>query len=242
MDRLLSYRIASMFAQPVDPVRDACPSYPEVIRHPMDLGTISSKLKNNDYDTITQWRQDLNLVWENAAQFNGAGSLVTVLARQLQSFVKEWSEYITVDEKSDWINRVNDLRSQLSTARGQSPKLLQPQKVPKVKEQHTPGKPPKISRQASHAAPKQVPQTRPTPPTRSQSAQLPQKFTQDQIVQLTDDVNSLGENEAVMEQIVELIRKHEPHLMVGEEVEIEVSRLRIDTLWALRKLVDNIAR
>lgn len=33
-----------LFAEPVDPVRDGCPTYFSVIKHPMDLGTILVRL------------------------------------------------------------------------------------------------------------------------------------------------------------------------------------------------------
>jgi hypothetical protein len=227
-----------MFSQPVDPIRDSCPTYFDLIQHPMDLGTICSKLENNEYDTVTQWRQDVALVWENACTFNGPTSLVAMLARQLQLFFKEWTEYITVDEKSDWLNKMGELRNQMTTIRGQSPKQYQVHKPPKVKVRDSDAKPPKKS---TNKVPKPLPPPRPAPPTRSHSVQLPQKFTDEQILQLTGDLSSVAEDERGMEQIVELIKRHEPNLMVDDEVEIDVSRLRIDTLWALRKLIDRLS-
>jgi hypothetical protein len=252
MRQLSSYRIATMFALPVDPVRDSCPNYFDIVRHPMDLGTITAKLQNNEYATVSEWQRDVALIWENAAAFNGPNSVVAILARQLQLFFKDLTEYITVDEKSDWLNKLYDLKSQISTIRGQSPKQLQAQKPPKTKlrDSQQP-KPPKQQKQAKlhklakggpHKPPKPPPPHQPLHPTRSQSVQLPQPFTRDQIVQLTEDVRALAVDERVMEQIVELIKRHEPQLMDGqEEVEIDVDRLRIGTLSALRKLVDRLS-
>jgi hypothetical protein len=241
MQRLLSYQIASMFAQPVDPVRDSCPTYFDLIQHPMDLGTVCSKLENNEYDTITQWRQDIALIWDNACTFNGPTSLVVMLARQLQLFFKEWTEYITVDEKTDWLNKLDDLRNHMSTVRGESPTPMQAQKPLKVKIRDPDPKPAKSAKKLTQKIPKSSPPPRSTLPTRSQSVQLPQKFTYDQIEQLVEDVNLLAENDDIMAKIVELITQNEPHLMKEEEVEIEVSRLRTETLWALRKLINRFS-
>ena len=38
-----------IFAEPVDPVRDNCPGYLEIIQNPMDLGTVREKLLENKY-------------------------------------------------------------------------------------------------------------------------------------------------------------------------------------------------
>jgi len=59
-------------------------------------------------------------------------------------------------------------------------------------------------------------------------------------LKLTDDVVKLNDDEAAMNQITELIRKHEPHLMTGEEVEIELNKLKPETVTALRNLVDKL--
>jgi hypothetical protein len=238
MDKLLSYRISSMFAQPVDPVRDQCPTYFQVVSRPMDLGTICTKLRNHEYDSVTAWQQDVNQVWENATLYNGRGSMVSLLARNMQTNFKELTDFLTNDEKSDWLNKLNELRTNFAAIRGQAPKPLQPQKVVKVREQ------PKVARTTSqeHKDHKKVaapPRT--AVPTRSSSARLPAKqFTHEEIIRLSEDVTQLGDDEQSMERITELIRKHEPHLMVGEEVEIELSKLRAETLGELRALVDRL--
>ena len=41
---LLADENGGLFAEPVDPVRDGCPTYFSVIKHPMDLGTILVRL------------------------------------------------------------------------------------------------------------------------------------------------------------------------------------------------------
>jgi bromodomain-containing factor 1 len=240
MEKLLSYHISSMFSQPVDPIRDQCPTYFQIVSRPMDLGTICTKLRNHEYDSVTDWQQDVNQVWENASLYNGRTSIVSILARHLQTVFKEMTDFITNDERSDWLNKLTELRSNLTTVRGQSPKALQPQKATKVKEVVPGGKPPK-SRPTSQEHKKVIPPPRTTVPTRSASARIQTKqFTHDEICKLTDDVTQLEDDDEAMGKITDLIRKHEPHLMVGEEVEIELSKLRAETLVELRTLVDKL--
>jgi hypothetical protein len=244
MEELLSYRISSMFSQPVDPDRDQCPTYFEVVSRPMDLGTVCNKLRNHEYESISVWQQDVHQVWDNAILFNGRNSMVAMLARQMQMVFRKLTEFITNDERSDWINKLADLRVTLTAVRGQAPKQLQPQKIVKVKEPPAGAKHPKPIRASSqtHKDHKKVPVVaRPAVPTRSSSARVPPKqFSHEDIIKLRDDVMQLGEDEESMEKITDLIRKHEPQLMVGEEVEIELSRLKAETLGELRTLVDKL--
>ena len=37
------------FARPVDPIMDGVPDYSAIVQHPMDLGSISSRLKRGGY-------------------------------------------------------------------------------------------------------------------------------------------------------------------------------------------------
>ena len=54
-----------LFAEPVDPVRDGCPTYFSVIKHPMDLGTILVRLgfslhfRQNSIQTSTVHLQNM---------------------------------------------------------------------------------------------------------------------------------------------------------------------------------------
>lgn len=54
---------AFVFNEPVDPVKHGCLNYPEVIKQPMDLGTIKRKLEANTYQgSIEAFAADVRLV------------------------------------------------------------------------------------------------------------------------------------------------------------------------------------
>ena len=239
MQELLSYRISLMFSQPVDPERDECPDYLTIIKNPMDLGTIVKKIESNSYQTVAEWRNDVHQVWENAYTYNRRNSLVGILAQQLESIFKNLTEFVTEDEKADWINKMHDLRNKVNAARLSAPKHLAPAKASKKQSESGHGKVSKVTRTASQSGKKEKKQLQRTMSARP----TPRQFTQDEIVQLTDDVNSLGDEH--MEAIINLIKKYEPQLMKdGDEVEeeIDVNKLKIDTLLALRALVNRLSR
>lgn len=64
------------FAKPVN--TEQYKTYLTVIKQPMDLGTVKSKM--DKYTHALQFRADVQLVFENAAKFNPTGSDVCLMA------------------------------------------------------------------------------------------------------------------------------------------------------------------
>lgn len=78
------------FLQPVDPVKLQIPDYPKIVTDPQDLGTIESKLKRNDYDTIDDFIDAVQLVWSNCQRYNGPEAPVNLMALRLkESFERQ---------------------------------------------------------------------------------------------------------------------------------------------------------
>ena len=61
---------AWLFHEPVDPVRLKIADYFDVIKHPMDFGTIKKKLYNNAYSTCREFLADLDLTFNNCNKYN----------------------------------------------------------------------------------------------------------------------------------------------------------------------------
>lgn len=59
-----------LFCEPVDPQRDNCPEYLNIIEEPMDLGTILNKIYLDLYRCAAEFWQDVGLVWKNCLKFN----------------------------------------------------------------------------------------------------------------------------------------------------------------------------
>lgn len=45
--------------------------YPNIVRYPMDFGTIKKKLNLNAYDNEYEFQEDMNLVFDNCILYNG---------------------------------------------------------------------------------------------------------------------------------------------------------------------------
>ncbi|KAM6936195.1 ATPase family AAA domain-containing protein 2 isoform 2-T2 [Lycodopsis pacificus] len=56
------------FTKPVD--LEEVPDYAEVIKTPMDLSTVLSKIDYHQYGTVKEFLHDVDLIWQNALEYN----------------------------------------------------------------------------------------------------------------------------------------------------------------------------
>ena len=47
--------------------------YPKIVKYPMDLGTISHKMKEDRYNTVEEVLDDIQLIWDNCKLYNEQG-------------------------------------------------------------------------------------------------------------------------------------------------------------------------
>ncbi len=62
---------AMFFNEPVNPEKLGIHDYFDIIKRPMDFGTIKEKLKRHEYLTMRQFLEDVELVFENCLIYNG---------------------------------------------------------------------------------------------------------------------------------------------------------------------------
>ena len=62
---------ANMFHEAVDPIRLQIYDYHDIVKEPMDFGTIKKKLTYNVYRDVSKWESDMNLVFSNCTLYNG---------------------------------------------------------------------------------------------------------------------------------------------------------------------------
>lgn len=71
---------SSIFLEPVDWKSLGLTDYLKIIKSPMDLGTVATKLGNDSYSSIESFFDDLYLIWSNCMTYNADGSEVFKLA------------------------------------------------------------------------------------------------------------------------------------------------------------------
>ncbi|BGO92302.1 hypothetical protein NBRC10512_007726 [Rhodotorula toruloides] len=75
------------FANPVN--AEEVTDYYNVIKEPMDLATMESKLEANSYETLDQFLHDARLIFANCRQYNDAQSNYVKNANKLESYLNE---------------------------------------------------------------------------------------------------------------------------------------------------------
>lgn len=77
--------ISYLFLKPVS--KKEAPDYRNIIQHPMDLSTIKVKVRNLEYKSREQFRQDVWQIACNAHRYNdGRNPVIPSLADQLLDF------------------------------------------------------------------------------------------------------------------------------------------------------------
>lgn len=74
LGQLWKVKGANNFHFPVDPVKLGIPDYLDVIKKPMDFGTVKRKLTLNVYQTVHEFLNDMDLVFANCRTYNGTES------------------------------------------------------------------------------------------------------------------------------------------------------------------------
>ena len=85
LKKLTEQENAWIFMQPVDPVELNLPDYFDLIKNPMDLGTIKKRLENSNYKAVSEFVADIRLTFGNAIAYNGDGSDVCKVAKDMKA-------------------------------------------------------------------------------------------------------------------------------------------------------------
>jgi len=82
--RIMKLKEAAPFRGPVDPIRQRAPNYYNVIKKPMDLGTIYRRIQNKYYWKADECVQDFKQMIANCKVFNNQGDLVVMWAEVIE--------------------------------------------------------------------------------------------------------------------------------------------------------------
>lgn len=94
MKNLKKTKNSAAFLNPVDHVALNIPSYPEIIKNPMDLNSMDQKLKHGKYNTVQEFADDFNLILHNTRTFNGAHHAVTQAGMAMDAYFKKMMESV----------------------------------------------------------------------------------------------------------------------------------------------------
>ncbi|KAF4367240.1 hypothetical protein G4B88_026747 [Cannabis sativa] len=211
LKRLMTHQFGWVFNSPVDVVKLNIPDYFTVIKHPMDLGTVKSKLASGSYSNPMEFYADVRLTFTNAMTYNPRGNDVHAMADTLNKFFEV---------------RWKAIEKKLPKAH---PKPLPEKSGSRVNLELAEPAPPSKKRKVIPTQP----ELRPEPAKRVMNDEEKHR--------LGKQLESLlgGENEMPVNIINFLKDNSSESKDSGEdEIEIDIDDLSDDTLFTLRKLVD----
>ncbi|CAL9063622.1 transcription factor GTE4-like [Musa acuminata AAA Group] len=92
LDKLMKHNFGWVFNKPVDVEGLGLYDYFSIIKHPMDLGTVQSRVASNFYESPLEFAADVRRTFQNAMLYNPKGQDVHVMAEQLLNvFEERWS-------------------------------------------------------------------------------------------------------------------------------------------------------
>ncbi|CAL9767824.1 unnamed protein product, partial [Musa acuminata subsp. burmannicoides] len=97
LSRLMTHHYAWVFNEPVDVEKLNIPDYCTVIKHPMDFGTISTKLSSDAYPSPQGFAADVRLTFTNAMTYNPPSNSVHIMANKLSKFFE--TRWKTIEKK-----------------------------------------------------------------------------------------------------------------------------------------------
>jgi hypothetical protein len=112
---------AQIFIDPVVPGEDCPADYFEIIRKPVCLSEILSKLQSGQYANPNDFLKEIELCWSNAERYYGENDLVTLLAREGRLRFKKMYRSISVGQVPGFCAEAYRLRSRIGKLLSVSP-------------------------------------------------------------------------------------------------------------------------
>lgn len=229
---LLKLKHAFVFSKPVDVQGLKLHDYYQIIKQPMDLGTVKSRLINKKYQTPLDFAYDVRLTFENALKYNPKGHEVNTLAdSMLQRFEKlfgpEYEKYETEYQSVMTENPVDK--------RGSIPKsgaaVEEIASLPTMMSSH----PVKVADMT------QSPGSGNLPKPKKAKDRKKRPMTSEEKLKLVAQLENMSPEK--MEQVVQIMRKGSPHLLPdGGDIELDIESLDTEMLWELDRFARNDKR
>jgi len=104
------------FHKPVDPVKLNIPDYFDIVKEPIDLGTIKKRLNENVYDNGSEVVKDIDRMFKNCYLYNQPGDEIVEMAKSLEEVFVEKLKKLPDEEEE---NEVNDALGEVGRPKSQ---------------------------------------------------------------------------------------------------------------------------
>ncbi|KAJ8534557.1 hypothetical protein K7X08_016285 [Anisodus acutangulus] len=221
LERLMKHKHGWVFNQPVDTKALGLHDYFDIIKNPMDLGTVKSRLETNRYTSPEEFAEDVRLSFQNAMTYNPKGQDVYMMAEQLSKIFEE-----------KWAPIAADYMRELRLLTDSGGKVGPKRTLDRSESTTNP-----IGSKTKSVA---LPQSGRTPVPKKPKAKDPNKrdLTYDEKQKLSTSLQNLPSEK--LENVVQIIKKRNSSLcQQDDEIEVDIDSVDTETLWELDRFVTN---
>jgi E1A/CREB-binding protein len=106
LDNMMKAPNGFIFSQPVDPIALNIPDYYEIVKIPMDLGSVKKRLEVGGYRDYKNFARDVQLVFDNAMLYNPRDCDVHKIANNFKrDFNRNFKQHMEIQDKQFKENR-----------------------------------------------------------------------------------------------------------------------------------------
>ncbi|CAO2813606.1 unnamed protein product [Amaranthus hypochondriacus] len=267
LTKMMRQKYGHVFNVPVDAVALKLHDYHQIVKKPMDLGTIKNKLNQRVYKNPDEFAVDVRLTFNNALLYNPKGHEVHSLAER---FLKNFEECFRPvskrfqHEKTQSFNRIKnqvkipkkedvvDVDDEVQgSCLSKNPSPVQKSKPPRDAEVFsTPVTVPALMSAEVVAQPAEKVEDVVVVCARGKNARLPKPKAKEQnkremtMVEkhrLKFGLRSLPDEKMI--HVLQIIRKRDGYFSQdGDEIELDIDVLDTETLWELDRFVTNFKK
>ncbi|KAL2496820.1 Transcription factor GTE4 [Forsythia ovata] len=237
LERLMKHKHGWVFNKPVDTVSLGLHDYFEIIKNPMDLGTVKTKLNQNLYKSPVEFAEDVRLTFQNAMTYNPKEQDVYMMAEQLSKIFEDKWASIEADYMRELKLSVDvEVGSSTPTSRKAPPQSRPFPDTRRVLDR---------SESMTHPIDPQRRSTNLVQSGRISAAKKPKakdpnkrEMTFEEKQKLSINLQSLPSEK--LENVVQIIKKRNPALsQCDDEIEVDIDSVDTETLWELDRFIAN---
>ncbi|KAA8524275.1 hypothetical protein F0562_010698 [Nyssa sinensis] len=228
LERLMKHKHGWVFNSPVDAKALGLHDYFDIIKHPMDLGTVKSRLNKNWYKSPKEFAEDVRLTFQNAMTYNPKGQDVYVMAEQLLKIFEDKWAVIEADYMRE-LRLAVDYEASLPTptSRRVPPPLLAPPEMRSILDRSE-----SMTHTSAHSG------RTPAPKKPKAKDRDKRDMTYEEKQKLSTNLQSLPSEK--LDNIVKIIKKRNSSLCQhDDEIEVDIDGVDTETLWELDRFVTN---
>ncbi|GKV16402.1 hypothetical protein SLEP1_g27049 [Rubroshorea leprosula] len=230
LGRLMKHKFGWVFNAPVDVQGLGLRDYNSIIKHPMDLGTVKTRLNNHWYKSPRDFAVDVRLAFSNAMLYNTKGQDVHFMAETLSKIFEE--SWAPIEAEYNPNSRKFPAPSSAPAPTTPAPPPLETRSLERSESTTMPVDP---TSRSMNLAP-----TGRTPAPKKPKAKDPDKrdMTYEEKQRLSISLRNLPSDK--IDGVVQIIKKRNPALFQQEdEIEMDIDCVDPETLWKLDRFVTN---